>query len=226
MDLAQRNTRLELSYGLGHNTVGRTADAAFEELLLTHNAQAFISQVVNRRTIAGLSYTLRIADGWQSSPYRYVTTTGPVTSSLERHPDFRLRHAVRLDGLHLLFDDVALFGAYRFYGDSWGVLAHTLTVELRVALTEELTGRVRGRGYYQGAASFWRETYREPLQFMSADRELSTFWDAGGGFKLAWEPGQWIVDVKAEGQYYRFADFARLKDRLVFMTEVGFGVKW
>jgi hypothetical protein len=226
LDLFERNTKLVFGYGFVHNTVGRAGDPNFEEEQLGHTAQASITQVLDKKSLVGLAYTFQRLDGWQSSPYRYVTTAGGVFSVLERHPDERTRHAVTTSGLRWLTKGVGLEGSYRFYGDDWGVLSHTLTAGLRFAFLDHWDMRVRARGYYQVAADFWREQYETLMQFMSADRELSTFWDAGGGVKIGWHDDHWTVDAKLEGIYYDFIDFPRLEGRVALVTDLGVGFAW
>ena len=61
---------------------------------------------------------------------------------------------------------------------------------------------------------------------MSLDRELSTFWDAGGGVKLGFRGDTWHADAKVDGLYYRFIDFSRLDGRVAIVADVGGGVRW
>jgi hypothetical protein len=86
--------------------------------------------------------------------------------------------------------------------------------------------RLRVRAYRQGAADFWRERYDVAARHVSADRELSTFWDAGGGAKAALRLGPLVLDAKADVVYYRFQDYARLEGRLAVVGELGATVAW
>ena len=184
-ELFKRNTTLNAGYGFSHNLVGRAEDPSFRRELDSHTAQASISQVIDDKSVLNLAYTFQASLGFQSSPYRFVTAFGGVFSTPERHPDARYRHAVTVSGLRYLVKDVGLEASYRFYGDDWGVLSHTAHAGVAaVRFADFVDLRFRGRFYYQVAADFWREQYDEQLTYMSLDRELSTFWDAGGGAKL------------------------------------------
>ena len=226
MDLAERNTQVAVGYGFVHNQVGRANDPTFEQRLLTHSGEVALTQIIDRATLAGVSYTGQLAKGWQSSPYRYVRAAGSSIGALERHPESRLRHAIVFHGLRSLGNGAALGASYRFYGDDWGVFSHTLSTELRLDLSEAWGARVRVRGYYQDSADFWRERYTEPLEFMSADRELATFFDVGGGVKIHYESGPVVLAIKVDGQYYHFLDVARISNRLALIADVGGGVRW
>ncbi len=225
-ELFKRNTTLRAGYGFTHNRVGRAQDITFEEQLAAHTAEAAITQVIDRRSLLSLAYTFQASVGFQSSPYRFVTALGGAFSTPERHPDQRFRHAGILTGLRYLADGVGLEASYRFYGDDWGVLSHTTQAGLRFNFADFVDLRIRGRFYYQVAADFWREQYDEQLAYMSLDRELSTFWDAGGGLKLGFRGDNWRADAKIDGLYYRFIDFSRLAGRVAMVADVGAGVKW
>lgn len=226
LDLAQKNARLEGSWSTTANAVGRAADPAFEESLRVHSLQLGATQLLDARTLVGASYTLGVLDGYQSSPYRFVTTSDARFSVLERHPDGRIRHALTLRALRALGRHASAEVAYRLYGDDWGVLSHTLTATLRLELGRAWELRLRARAYSQGAAAFFRGWYAQPARYMTADRELSTFWDVGGGPKVAWRSGAFTLDAKVDATTYRFLDFARLGGRVAIVADLGAAVQW
>jgi Protein of unknown function (DUF3570) len=226
VDLFKRNTTLSAGYGFVHNRVGRSGDPGFEEQLQAHTAEVAVAQVIDRRSLLDVRYTFQASLGYQSSPYRYIRSFGTVFSVLERHPSERIRHALTTSGLRHLADDVALEASYRFYGDDWGVLSHTASAGIRFEFGDMVDLRGRGRFYHQRSATFWREQYDTAMEFMSLDRELSTFWDAGGGVKLGLHGEHWKVDVKVDALYYRFLDFAFLDGRIAVVGDVGGGVQW
>ncbi len=221
--LADDNATLQLSYTFTANQIGRARDPGFERSLDVHTAELGLAQVLGPRTLGTVAYTVQRADGYQTSPYRYVTTAGGVAMP-ETHPDDRTRHALTARMMRVLGEHTTADVSYRIYVDGWGVASHTAQTSLTRELTDRLDVRVRGRAYYQSAADFYQETYDTPMRYVSADRELSTFWDAGGGIKLAWTGERLDLDVKIDGSYYRFLDFARLAGRVALVT--GGGVTW
>jgi hypothetical protein len=222
-DLAHKNARLELGYGYTTNTVGRSGDEAFCKSLAVHTVEASVSQILDEKTLVALSYTFQAAEGFQSSPYRYVWVMG--VGFLETHPSQRMRHALTLRALRYLAG-AGLEATYRLYLDDWGIVSHTATASATVELGQHWALRVRGRGYYQQAADFWRETYDMPMAYMSADREVATFWNLGGGFKLSSTWGGWTVDAKVDAFLYRFLDFARLDGRTAVVGDLGVAYTW
>ena len=225
-DLAQKNTRVEVSYGQSTNRVGRAGDPAFERALTARTVEAGVTQVAGPRTVIGAVLTVQVADGFLNSPYRYVTTADGRFALPEAHPGRRVREAVTVRVLRAVGRRACWDTSYRLYADDWGVVSHTLATAVALELGGAWDLRLRARAYRQSAADFYQETYAAPMAFMTADRELATFWDAGGGVKLGWRRGRWVVDGKADGTYYRYLDFARLAGRAALVVELGAGVSW
>jgi len=224
IELLQKNLRLGAGYGFGFNEVGRSHDPNFAERMTSHAVDVRATQVLDKKSLVTVSYTLQVAQGWLSSPYRYVRAPGQAV--LETHPAGRIRHAISTNGRRYLAKGVGLDLSYRFYGDDWGILSHTVSTALLFEFLGHFKARVRARGYYQVAADFWRENYDGLLRYMSADRELSTFWDIGGGAKLGWKYKGFSVNAKADVVYYEFIDFARLSNRTALVSDLGVGYKW
>jgi hypothetical protein len=222
-ELARRNTTIALGYGYTDNRVGRAEDPTFERALTVHGGRLALTQLLGPRTLASIAYTVQRSTGYHASPYRYVTdATG--ASRPETHPAERVRHAITLRVIRAVGAATSIDAQYRLYADDWGIASHTVTAAIARELTDSLDLRLRARGYYQGRAAFYREAYEMPMQYMSADRELSTFWDAGGGVRLAWHGEHVEIAAKADAIYYRFADYARLAGRVAVVT--GGGVTW
>jgi hypothetical protein len=114
--------------------------------------------------------------------------------------------------------------SYRIYVDDWGVLSHTGELAWTRELATAWSLRVRGRGYHQHHAAFYRETYAMPMRYMTVDRELATFSDVMAGVKLGWTGETFEVEAKADAIVYEFADYARLRGRVAVVS--GLGVTW
>jgi uncharacterized protein DUF3570 len=222
-DLAKKNAKLSIGYGFTRNYVGRTHDPNFEKTLDVHGAQIGLSQILDEKTYASITYTLSAVSGYQGSPYRFVTTMDGIAAP-ESPPEERMRHAVTLRMMHMFGTKSVVDAQYRLYLDDWGVLSHTAEAAYTYQLAETWTLRLRVRGYRQNHASFYEETYEMPVRYMTVDRELSTFWDTTGGLKLAYLGENWNLDAKVDTIIYRFEDYARLKGRVALVS--GLGVTW
>jgi len=237
-DLFEKNSTLAIGASLSANDVYRTGDQLFHRKLTVGGASASWTQVLNRSTIAQLSYTFSYGNGYWASPYRFVRVETNDFSQIlfkvpETEPNERYRHAAVIGLNKHLFSDTALQGDYRFYADSWGVISHT--IQLRYFVTfHDLTLRLRERFYYQTGASFFRPHYTADnngttLQpFVTADRELSTFWSNVTGVKISWRL-PWVhraLEVEAKVDYFHFGyiNFALLASRDGADIEAGLNV--
>jgi hypothetical protein len=224
-DLAKKNAKLSIGYGFTRNYVGRAHDPTFEKTLDVHGAQVGLSQILGKKTYASITYTLSALSGYQGSPYRFVTTMDGIAAP-ESPPEERVRHAATLRLMHMFGTKNVIDAQYRLYLDDWGVFSHTGEVAYTRQLADTWTLRVRVRGYRQTHASFYEESYEMPVRYMTIDRELSTFWDATGGVKLAYLGDSWDIDAKLDTIVYRFEDYARLKGRVALVSGVGVTWRW
>jgi hypothetical protein len=222
-DLAKKNAKLTLDYGFTRNYVGRAHDPNFEKLLDIHGAQLGLSQIIGKKTLVTIAYTLSHASGYQGSPYRFIMTAGGF-SAPESPPESRTRHALTARLLQMIGTANVVDASYRAYLDDWGVLSHTVELAYTREVTDSVSLRLRARAYRQNHADFYRETYEMPMRYMTVDRELSTFWDAMGGLKLGWTSDHLDLEAKVDGILYEFQDYARLKGRVALVT--GLGVTW
>ena len=224
-DLAKKNAKLTIGYGFTRNYVGRAHDPTFEKTLDVQGAQIGLSQVLGRRTLATIAYTLSYASGYQGSPYRFITVTNGW-SAPESPPESRTRHALTARVMHVFGDKNVVDAQYRIYLDDWGILSHTAELAYTRDLTRAWSLRLRARGYHQNHASFYEETYDMPMRYMTVDRELSTFWDGMAGVKLGYAGESWDLDAKIDAIVYRFEDYARLRGRVAIVTGLGATWRW
>jgi len=220
-DLFQRNTTLSVGYGFTHNNVGRAGDRSFHRTLDVHGASISIAQTLGQRMVGSLGYTFSWLDGYQASPYRFVRINGamgdwkvPETLPLER-----ARHSIVAGWRRHLFRDSALHIDYRLYLDSWGINAHTVQLGYFVSFGD-VTLRIRERIYYQAAASFFRTSYSadDLPAFVTADKELSTFWSSITGLKVDWRlpvaHRALALEAKVDLFYFGYIDYALLSSRV------------
>jgi hypothetical protein len=223
-DLFQKNTTLALGYALALNDVGRTGDQAFHRSLQVHSLSGSWTQVLTKSTILQGSYTFGYLNGYMSSPYRFVRIDTPDASDIafkipENDPSVRIRHAFVVGFNQHVGKDSSVQADYRLYFDSWGLISHT--VQLRYFVNfGSFTLRLRERFYYQKGADFFQTNYTsDHLQpYVTADRELSTFWSNVAGIKASWKlpvlHRALEIELKADFFYFKYIDFALLTSRL------------
>jgi hypothetical protein len=233
-DIVRHDVTMKLAGTFVANDVGRANDASFHKKMLVGGGTSGLTFVLSRDDLLDLSYTLSYVEGYQASPYRFVSFRGTsgspiVMSAPEVDPDRRVRHALTLRWNHHMFTDTALRSHVRGYADDWGVASVTGGTEYVVGFGPFESG-LFVRGYVQRRAAFYAADYDAPMRYMTADRELSSFVDGFGGARLAWRRGRMGVfedvhlEAKGTGFVFRFFDFPRLRERTGAIGEIAFGL--
>ncbi len=240
LDLADHNSTLELRVTAEGDRVGRSGDELFSRPLTQLGGRFAYTQVIDPQMLVQVAYELNHAEGFQSSPYRYVGVGGDGrcggTALLcvpETHPAVRTRHALVARARRAFDDHLSAHLDYRFYIDSWGLYANTAAVQLNWMHDEDGLFAVRYRLHQQGAAAFYRSTYPMPsgtLRYVTRDRELSPLWshrlalsyereiaigEAGPSVRLAAAFG---------GTYLLYEDFVGLTDVVAVDGTLSIGV--
>ncbi len=130
-----------------------------------------ITQVVSRKTLMTLNYSLAMQDGYLTDPYKIVTVVDPVTglpdnSALlnvnadalpyvyEKRPDSRQLNSIYFKTTHHLTRDVVYF-SYRYFWDDWGITSNTFDLKYRYEIGRGYL-QPHVRYYLQDAADFYR----------------------------------------------------------------------
>ena len=149
-----------------------------------------ISQVLDQNTIVGANLTLGYSDGYLSDPYKRVlfddfpyTPGFPFTVFPEKRPDHKFRQVAFLSLQHYFEPlDGAADVNYRFYHDSFGIVAHTASIQWNQKIGKHAILSPLFRYYTQSAASFYGTHFPgDPTnpsmfptpQYYSADYRLS-----------------------------------------------------
>ncbi|HEX9103219.1 MAG TPA: DUF3570 domain-containing protein, partial [Polyangia bacterium] len=112
-DLFEKNSTLAFGATYSGNDVYRTGDQLFHRRLNVVGLSASWTQVLNRATIAQLSYSFSYGNGYWASPYRFVKVeTNDLSQILfkvpETEPNERYRHAAVIALNRYLFSDSAI----------------------------------------------------------------------------------------------------------------------
>jgi hypothetical protein len=187
-------TTVSLFFTRGWDDVTRRGDATFGDEIDRRSYGVDISQVATRNMVLGLSYEAITEEGFLNNPYRQVRYLDPDAArgfsfEPERYPRTRTGNAVSLRARYFLPYRAAIQGDYRFYTDTWDILAHTAEVSYTHPLAEDWIFDVRYRFYTQDAAEFYADLYpRENFQnFLARDKELATMTSHTLGFGVAYE---------------------------------------
>ena len=178
---------------------------------------AGVTQVINRRTITQLNYTLMPSHGYQTDPYKLVSIVdGSVDAAgnpgvdgyiNELRPDDRLMQSLYVKTMHQLRVNVATF-SYRYYWDDWDVTSHTLDFRYRYELHDNYFLQPHIRLYSQSAADFYRPSMLQATpvpQYISADYRLGNLDSATAGLTFGGKLHN-EVDFSMRAEYLRQED--------------------
>ncbi|MEP7126600.1 MAG: DUF3570 domain-containing protein [Byssovorax sp.] len=147
------------------------------------NFNAGLTQLLSPTTIAHVDYGYTQQEGQLSNGWNIVPTPQGAFQ-LEKLPGERGRHAfVGRIAQHLPWNG-AVHGSYRFYVDTFGIVAHTFEVELHQRLAAFARIRFNYRYHTQTGADFFRTSIAlgDP-GFATADSDLAPLHAHTIGFK-------------------------------------------
>jgi len=210
LELAEKNVIPFIGGAYGHDLVGRTGDPmdAWQELNKV-SIKAGVTFVVNRSTIASLSFDEILERGYLAKPYRYLPVVAPgvgaqvpagasvdLVKSLNEYSVAenvpRERNRSALAGRLAVRTGIATFrGDQRLYYDNWGMLATTTDVHEYIDLGSRVVVWPHLRAHFQRGVFFWQrivEQIPNPIgpagipTYRAGDRELGPLYTLTGGF--------------------------------------------
>jgi len=246
---------LGVNYALTLDTIGMvgTPDRAFSEDLTSHSGSVSLTQVLGPQTLIRVNYAAIVQQGYMEKAYRSVplfdiagldaARGDGVELDLntfdayrlpgrppEEVPDSRHRHAGAVRVLRYLEDlNASIRIDYRFYVDSWSVIANTVEPALYWQVAQDWRLNLATRFYHQTGADFWRREYvvagpQEIPAIRTVDRALSPYFAVGAQARVEWEPGDWRVYLSAGASHTEYLDYLFLDNRLVLTSQLG--VQW
>ncbi len=204
-----KNTSWSIGLGGSNDSINPVNRIVTDESRQTLNFLFGLTQVLTARDLAQLTLTHSRGHGYFSDPYK----------SLDNRPRERDQNTLLARWNHHHGDsDGTSRLSYRYYSDSYGIRAHTLSEEYVQGLGQGWSVTPSARLYSQRAAGFYYDpVYDAQLgapfapgyaigsgQFVSADQRLSAFGAVTLGVKLARQLGRdWSVDLKLEAYQQR-----------------------
>ncbi|MCC6213332.1 MAG: DUF3570 domain-containing protein [Polyangiaceae bacterium] len=214
--------------------IGRADDPSYEASALGHRIDLAWSAIATRElTWAALAtasgHTCDERPGCFANPYRWVGvhgTPGGILAVPETHPGRRLTLAGALRLAWAPTPTSALGGGYRWAGDDWGLVAHT--VDASGALESPGLGwllRADARATLQGAADFQRERYVADAtslpRYRTADAELAALWTVRVQVHLGWRLGWARPALQLGRMWSRYDSFAGPAARDAWLAGAG-----
>lgn len=150
---------------------------------------ATFNQIINQRLQASFSSELVVQQGLLSTPFHRVYFEGLELPRIERLPGFRIKYPLGVRISYFPMDFMILRGYYRFYYDSFNILAHTSSLEIPLKIGPFFSVYPFYRIHYQRQAQYFA-TFGAHLpedEFYTSDFDLSTFHShkLGGGVSIS-----------------------------------------
>jgi hypothetical protein len=205
-------TTVSIGFSRGRDDVGTKTLGFFDQA--THwQYRAGVTQILSPRWLASLNVEAVADEGFLGSPYRAARVFG--TTVPEKVPRTRSARAVRLGTAADVGSDgtrLALRAEFRHYWDNWGIKAETLELGAARYFGSRWLADVNLRGYSQGKALFYSDDAAVETRYVSRNRQLASFRDAGIGAKLTYTL---MPNVKLTGAYefkqFKFSDFTDVR---------------
>lgn len=191
VDLNDKNTTLNFGWAHSYDQVlsNRFTHLTHTAIKNSDDFIAGISQLLGPGTVFGANATIGHEEGYLNDPYRSVvfqeTDIDPnarVVLDGEKRPDTRDSQAILLSLTQAIKPlNASVEGEYRFYHDSYGIIANTLDVSWMQKVGRSIVISPSFRYYRQGAAHFYgiqfpgdptNDPSRVP-RFYSSDYRLS-----------------------------------------------------
>ncbi|MPQ46272.1 DUF3570 domain-containing protein [Marinifilum sp. N1E240] len=188
------------------------------------------SQVINKRLQALFSIEAVSQSGLLSTPFHRVffddaninddMNTLRGLSNVEKLDDNRLKIPISMRWNYYLSDFMRLKTFYRFYTDSWGITAHTASVELPMMVSPSFIVSPFFRYHTQTAADdfyeFGEASATNTPEFYTSDYDLSdvTSYKVGVGFQYS--PVMGIGNFKSPFRKNKTAQFKSIGLRAAY----------
>jgi hypothetical protein len=192
-----------------HNTPGFSASADHWQYRLG------VTQVLTPRWLASVNLEAISDQGFLGSPYRAVRVFGAFIP--ERDPSTRSSRAVTLRVSGDVGHRSALRAQYRYFWDTWDIRAHTVELGFGRYLGQRWLLDAAFRYYRQDKALFYSDNFKSNLQYMSRNRQLSSFDSLGPGIKASYTvygvPARYQVKLNGAYQWldFRYSDFTDIR---------------
>jgi hypothetical protein len=209
-----KNTTLSLGIGRSNDDVSSSADPSLHEKKRTTDLLVGVTRILTPKDIAQLNISYTDGHGYYSDPYKF----------LDNRPGDKYQTAMLARWNHYIEDwNGATQLGYRYYKDSFGIRAHTVTIDYTQELSEKWSVTPLLRLYTQSAADFYVENTNPPLPFpppgympgvtnISFDQRLASFGARTIGIKIAYQPTKdWLMDFKYE-DYAQRTDWSLTSD--------------
>ena len=187
------------------------------------------SQVINKRLQALFSMEVVSQSGLLSTPFHRVFFDDAIDktddvlrylSFVEKLEDNRLKIPISMRWNYYLNDFMRVRTFYRYYTDSWGITAHTASIELPMQVTPSLIASPFFRYHTQTAADdfyeFGQASNNQKPEFYTSDYDLSDLNSTKIGLGLQYSPVMGVGSFKSPFRKGKQAQFKSIGLRTAY----------
>ena len=184
------------------------------------------SQVINKRLQALFSLEVVSQSGLLSTPFHRVYFDDAIAkegmalkpfSNVEKLEDNRLKIPISMRWNYYLNDFMRVRTFYRYYTDSWGISAHTASIELPMQVTSSLIASPFFRYHTQTAADdFYEFGKAKNPEFYTSDYDLSDLSSIKIGLGLQYSPIMGVGNFKSPFRKNKQAQFKSIGLRTAY----------
>lgn len=157
-----------------------------------------LSQVVNKRLQVAFIADAVAQQGYLGLPFHRVYFNNSYSEKIENLPDtrFKLPLGIRLN--YFAGDRFIIRTYYRFYTDSWGITAHTASIETPVKITPFVSVSPFYRYYIQTASNYFAPIYAHKVTdvYYTSNYDYSAFTANYAGINLRIAPPKGVFGSK------------------------------
>jgi hypothetical protein len=175
------------------------------------------NQVINPRMQMALLADLTGQFGYLGLPFHRVFMADADSSKLENLPRQRLKLPLAVRWNYFAGDNVIFRAYYRFYTDSWGIIAHTASLEMPVKLSSFISLSPFYRYYTQTASKYFAPFAQHVIseEYYTSNYSYSAFSSQFYGLGIRWSPLNAGIFKTVELRYGRYTQTTGLKSNVI-----------
>lgn len=155
-------------------------------------------QIISRKTQAEVAIGLALQEGLLSTPFHRVYFNDIISPRIEKLPTKRWKVPISARLHHFIGGGVMSRLDYRFYYDSFGILAHSAMAEFPIRISPAFSVAPFFRYHTQTASDFFapHAEHDTSATYYTSDYDLSGFSSIRTGLGVVWGPVNGLIRWK------------------------------
>ena len=208
-------TTVSLGFTRGSDEVGKHGTAGYFDTAQHWQYRLGLTQILSPTWLASMNLEAISDNGYLGSPYRIAYVFGAAVP--ENVPRTRTSRAVKFRAVGAVAERTAVRAEYRYFWDTWAIKASTLEFGASRYFGDSWLADAWVRYYTQQGALFYSDNATVQTQYITRNRQLSTFTTTSVGTKVAYTlkqvPGRY--EIKLNGSYeflqFKYSDFTDIR---------------